>query len=97
MERSEALRIISEHEKDIKNFGVQRLAVFGSVARNEARPESDIDILVEFDGRPIGLFEFLDLKHYLEGILNRPVDLVTEDGLKRQLREGILKEAVPAA
>lgn len=59
--------------------------------------ESDVDVLVEFDDRPIGLFEFIDLKEYLEEILDRPVDLVTEDGLKRQLREGILKEAIPAA
>ena len=97
MQRSEALRIISEHKKEIEGFGVRRLALFGSVARNEAGPESDIDVLVEFDDRPIGLFEFLDLKQYLEGVLNRPVDLVDEDGLKRQLREGILKEAIPAA
>ncbi len=97
MERSEALRIISEHEREIKRFGVQRLALFGSVARDEAGPESDVDVLVEFDDRPIGLFEFVDLQQYLESILNVSVDLVTEDGLKRQLRENILKEAIPAA
>ncbi|MBA2713874.1 MAG: nucleotidyltransferase family protein [Rubrobacteraceae bacterium] len=97
MERSEALRTISVHEGEIKRFGVRRLALFGSVARDEAGPESDVDVLVEFDDRPIGLFEFVDLQRYLESILMVPVDLVTEDGLKRQLRENILKEAIPAA
>ena len=97
MQRSEALRIISEHKKEIEGFGVRGLALFGSVARNEAGPESDVDVLVEFDNRPIGLFEFVDLQQYLESILNVPVDLVTEDGLKPRLREDILKEAIPAA
>lgn len=97
MDRSEALRIISVHEGEIKGFGVRRLALFGSVARDEAGPESDVDVLVEFDDRPIGLFEFVDLQRYLESILHAPVDLETEDGLKQQLRENILKEAIPAA
>ncbi len=66
------------------------------MARDEAEPASDVDILVEF-GEPVGLFEFVALKNYLEGILGSPVDLVTEDALKRQLRDRILEEAVPAA
>lgn len=96
MMRDEALRIISEHEGEIRAHGVARLSLFGSVARDEASPESDIDLLVEFD-KPIGLFEFVDLKNYLESILGRQVDLVSKNGLKRQLRDGILKEAIPAA
>lgn len=75
---------------------MKSLALFGSVARNEAGPASDVDILVEF-GEPVGLFEFVALKNYLEEILGNPVDLVTEDALKRQLRERILGEAIPAA
>ncbi len=97
MKRDEALRILSEHREELKEFGVKRLAVFGSVARDEAGPESDVDLLVELDGRPFGLFKFVDLKNRLEEILGRPVDLVTEDALKRQLRDRILKEAIPAA
>ena len=97
MKRGEALRIISLHEEEIKRFGVRRLALLGSVARDEAGPESDVDVPVEFDNRPIGLSEFVDLQRYLESILNVPVDLVTEDGLKQQLRENILREDIPAA
>lgn len=96
MKRDEALRILSEHREELRNFGVKRLAIFGSVARDEAGLESDVDLLVELDGRPFGLFKFVDLKNRLEEILGCPVDLVTEDALKRQLRERILEEAVPA-
>lgn len=97
MKRDEALKILAEHREEIEAFGVRRLAVFGSVARDEAGPESDVDLLVEFDDRPVGLFEFVDLKNRLEELLGRPVDLATKDGLKRQLRDRILEEAIPAS
>ena len=97
MRRDEALRIVSEHEKEIKGFGVERLALFGSVARDEAGPESDVDILVDLGDRPIGLFGLSRLKRYLEEILDRQVDLVTRDALKRQLKDRILAEPVRAA
>jgi len=76
-------------------LGVASLAVFGSAARDEARPESDVDLLVEFS-QPVGLFELVAVKEYLEELLGLPVDLVTRDSLKQQLRERILKEAIPA-
>jgi predicted nucleotidyltransferase len=77
-------------------MGVASLALFGSVARNEAEGDSDVDILVSFD-RPVGFFHFLEVKDYLETVLKTRVDLVTEDALKKQLRERILAEAVRAA
>jgi uncharacterized protein len=94
----QALGVIREHHSDIAAFGVSSLALFGSVARGEARADSDVDILVEFaSGEVVGFFRFLRLKRYLEGILGREVDLVTRAALKPQLRERILKEAVDAA
>lgn len=60
------------------------------------RPGSDVDVLVEFS-QPIGLFAFLDLKTELEHLLGRPVDLVTADALKPQMRDKILGEAIHAA
>lgn len=97
MGRDETLQTLSEHFSEIEGFGVESIAVFGSVARNEATPDSDIDLLVEFrPGAQVGMFRFLDLKEYLEGILGCEVDLVTPEGLKPQLREGILSEAVSA-
>jgi predicted nucleotidyltransferase len=70
--------------------------VFGSLARGEATPASDIDLLVEFD-RPVGLFEFIRLKLYLEDLTGRGVDLVTPDAIRPAMRAGILNEAVHVA
>ena len=66
-----------------------------TTVRGEVRPESDFDVLVEFQN-PVGIFEFLRLRHRLEKLLGRRVDLVTPAALKRQLRDQILKEAVYA-
>lgn len=96
MRRDDVLRILAEHRDELTNFGVGSIALFGSVARGEARAESDVDLLVEFN-QPVGLFEFVDLKHYLEELLGCSVDLVTRDSLKRQVRDRILKEAITAA
>lgn len=96
MTRTEALRILAEHRAEIEEFGVGSVAIFGSVARNEAGPESDVDVLVELS-RPIGLFQFLALQEYLEGLFGRPVDLCTADSLKARMRDRILREAVRAS
>jgi uncharacterized protein len=95
MRRGEILQLLKAHRQELARFAVKSLTIFGSVARDEARPDSDVDILVEF-AEPVGLFEFVRLKNYLETLLDRPVDLVTPDALKEQLRERILKEAVHA-
>jgi predicted nucleotidyltransferase len=96
MKRDEALALLEGYRAELKKYGVKSIAIFGSVARNEATEGSDIDILVEF-GQSVGLFEFVRIKTRLEKILNRPVDLVTPEALKKQLKEQILKEAVYAA
>jgi uncharacterized protein len=86
------LEILQRHRAELRKFGVKSLALFGSVVRGEAKPTSDIDILVEF-AQPIGLFGFIRLKHRLSEILGRQVDLVTPQALKPQLRDRILHEA----
>lgn len=96
MKRDEILALLRAYRAESEEYGVKSLAIFGSVARNEETEESDIDILVEF-GQPVGLFEFVRVKAHLEKILNRPVDLVTPEALKKQLKEQILKEAIYAA
>ena len=93
MRRDEVLAWLAAHWPELTERGVARLAVFGSVGRDEARTDSDVDLLVEFD-RPVGLFAFSELKEYLEGLLGRPVDLVTRAALKPRLRDRILPEAV---
>ncbi|WP_353740479.1 nucleotidyltransferase family protein [Desulfoprunum benzoelyticum] len=76
-----------------QSTGIARNSPLLSSQRRSRRAESDIDILVQFSQTP-GIFEFLRLKQYLEDLLGKPVDLVTEGVLKKQLREGILREAV---
>lgn len=95
MNREEILHTLKEHNSELKNFDVDSLAIFGSVARGTARKTSDVDILVEFS-HPIGLFEFARLKIYLEKLLGRKVDLVTPDALRQEMREEILREAIHA-
>ena len=92
MERDEILGILGGHRKELDGFGVKSLALFGSFSRDEALAGSDVDLLVEF-AVPVGLFEFVRLKAYLEKLLHLPVDLVTPDAIRDEMREQILKEA----
>jgi predicted nucleotidyltransferase len=96
MRREEALRILAEHRLEIEAFGVRSVAVFGSVARDEGRPDSDVDVLIEIN-RPFGYFKFLALEEYLARILGRKVDLFTPDSLRVEIRTAVLKEAIRAA
>ena len=96
MERDKILALLKSHKRRLKKFGVRSISIFGSIARNQARKHSDIDLLVDFE-RPIGLFEFARLKMYLEELLGRKVDLVTPEALRKELRENILQEAIRVA
>jgi len=89
------LEILNSHREELREFGVKSIALFGSAAKGEARPDSDIDILVELDS-PVGIFAFLRLQHHLEELLGRRVDLVTPAALKRQFRDQVLREAIYA-
>ena len=93
MKRSQVLEIISSHKKELDSFGVKSLAIFGSVARDEALWESDIDVLVEFHGKPT-FRQYMRLKFFLQDLLGCPVDLTTAKALKPRLRPQVEKEAV---
>ena len=95
MKRDEVLKIISEHREQLEKLGVKSLLLFGSVARDEAGPDSDVEFLVELN-REMGLFEFIKIRLYLEDILNCSVDLGTEDALRENLREPVLKDVINA-
>lgn len=75
-----------------RRFGVVRLALFGSTVRDAARTESDVDILVAFDG-PATSARYFGVQFYLEDLLGRSVDLVTEKALRPELRPYIEREA----
>lgn len=93
MKREEVINQIKEHLGSIKNYKVKSLSIFGSVARNEANSESDIDILVEFTELTT-LDMYMDLKFYLEDFLGKKVDLVELKTLKPQLKKHIEKEII---
>ncbi len=94
MQRDQALELLSSHMEEMRQrFNIESLALFGSVARDQADTDSDLDILVCYAKTP-GLFGYLELKEFLENLTSRPVDLVTVNALKKQLREKILAEAV---
>ena len=94
MNTKDALRLLSEHLPQIRQrFDVRDLAIFGSVARNEARPGSDLDVLVEFVGRP-NFDNYMGLKLYLEELFGGEVDLATPADLRPAFRPRIEQEAV---
>jgi len=86
---TEIIECVESHERELRNFHVRSLRLFGSTARDEAGPESDVDMLVKFD-EPVDLFVFCDV----EAFLVRVVDLVLQDSVKPLLRDRILSEAV---
>lgn len=93
MKRDEVLAIVKANQAKLQELGVKSLDLFGSVARDEARPDSDVDFLVEFS-RPVGFFDFFRIQHYLEDILGRAIDLGTQDALREHLREPVLKDVI---
>ena len=94
MEREQALELLAQHKPQLaQRYGVLRLALFGSTARDSANADSDIDILVAFDG-PATSKRYFGVQFYLEDLLGCPVDLVTEKGLRAELRPHIEGEAV---
>ncbi|HRO61155.1 MAG TPA: nucleotidyltransferase family protein [Burkholderiaceae bacterium] len=77
----------------MERFGVTDLALFGSISRGTARQDSDVDILVSFDG-PATSDRYFGVQFFLEDLLGRPVDLVTDKALRPELRPFIEREAV---
>lgn len=77
-----------------RKYHVRELALFGSVLRDDFRPDSDVDVLVEFEeDAPIGLMEYAGMAHELSDILGRRVDLGEKSGLKRRIRRPVLESA----
>jgi uncharacterized protein len=92
--RDEILDTLSANRATLKGLGVRKVALFGSAARGEASPSSDLDLLVRLDRETFDAY--MDVKEFLESVFGCPVDLVLEDGIKPRLREAILAEAVHA-
>ena len=95
--RSDIIALLAERRQEIvTRFGAKSVALFGSAARDELNATSDVDVLVEFEG-PATVAAYMDLKFYLEDLLGRPVDLVTDKALRKELRPYVEKEMIRVA
>lgn len=94
MDRDLALQKLTQSKPELhRRFGVVDLALFGSTLRGEARADSDVDVLVRFDG-PATSARYFGVQFYLEDLLGAPVDRVTDKALREELRHIVEREAV---
>ena len=93
LRRDEALRLLTEHRAELEAMGVTSLALFGSVARDEAGPDSDVDVIIDVR-QPFDLFDLAGVHLRLEEIFGRKVDVVTQGGLRPRHRASIEKDMV---
>lgn len=93
MTREQVMALIRAHRAELEALGVKSLELFGSVARNEAKPDSDVDFLVEF-AIEATLFDLFRVRHYLEDLLRSKVDLGTRAALKAHLRDFVAQEVI---
>jgi predicted nucleotidyltransferase len=95
-DRERILQLLSAQQIRLRAWGVRRLGLFGSAARGQVGPGSDMDFVVDFEPGQKSFDNYMGLKDFLEELFARRVDLVTSEGLKPQLRDRILSETVYA-
>jgi predicted nucleotidyltransferase len=97
MGRDEVITALRDHEAELRASGVVRLWLFGSAARGDQRPDSDIDLLAAFDrGRRLSLMDVVGIELHLSELLGRKVDLVEEGTLKKRIQRSVDAEAIRA-
>jgi len=97
MNRQDAIAVLRQHADALRSKGVRHAALFGSVPRGDSRPNSDIDILVEF--RPsarVTIFDYVGVKDYIASLFEGPVDVIDREALKPHLRRSSVRDAVYA-
>src|SRR5271165_4412523 len=94
MERSDAIAKLREHEAELKQLGVEHLYLFGSIARGDAHPDSDVDLFFDHPEGSIGLYELMDVKDAAARILGCKTDIMTRRSLHRVLRKRIEASAL---
>jgi uncharacterized protein len=94
MKRADAIRILKRHEAELKKLGVERLFLFGSVARDEADGGSDVDLFFDHVKGSLGLYELMDVKQRAREILGQRTDIMTRASLHPSLRRRIEETAL---
>jgi predicted nucleotidyltransferase len=97
MNRDQVIATLRNHEQELRHRGVLHAALFGSIARNEARPSSDIDILIEIEpDAPVGVFEYVGITQYLADLFPNRVDVANRRSLKALVRPSAERDAIYA-
>lgn len=97
MNSSEALQTLRRSEHALRGRGIKHAALFGSLARGDNGSDSDIDIMVEFDpDARITVFDYVDIKEYIAGLFDQPVDVVSSEGFKSCIRRSAMADAIYA-
>lgn len=94
MTRDEAITRLKQHQAELKRLGVERLYLFGSMARDEASDDSDIDLFFDYQKGKLGLLGLMEIKALAAEILGRPTDIMTRDSIHRVMRARIERSAV---
>jgi len=94
MQQEEVLATLKRNQEELRRLGVRELSLFGSVARNEAGPLSDVDLLLEIE-RPMGLFGLLRIQHFIEQILGgAKIDLIMKGAVLEDLKDDIMEDSI---
>jgi predicted nucleotidyltransferase len=94
MQRADVISLLQQHEAELRRLGVEHLYLFGSAARNDAAPDSDIDLFFDHAKGQFGLYELMDIKARAQEIVGRPTDIMTRASLHPALRGRIEETAV---
>ena len=96
-DRQDIIDRLRQNEAALRARGVSHAALFGSRARGDSRPDSDIDIMIEVDpAAGIGVYEYVALKDYIAALFDRPVDVVSREGLKPYVKPAVTTDAIYA-
>jgi predicted nucleotidyltransferase len=94
MSPDDAIALLRARSDEVRGYGIRSLFLFGSTARGEAGPQSDVDLFVDYDAERFGLIELARLRSRLSEVLGRPADVTTRDALHPLLEQRIVREAV---